>query len=175
MNSQLPHLVPLGFTTNWIRSTLLDRSFVVGDQAERCDGNVPFASRLMAGALAAWCERRIRFTVVQRPQHGNAGHHNNAALFGGRDQAFHGNLPMLALGFGRWQRKDINAGVAEGSEFATVAGRNRIKKMAGPTCLPAERAWQITLLTGFQNKAAARSLLPAAKSWERACRPRICL
>jgi hypothetical protein len=51
---------------------------------------------------------------------------------------------MLALGFGRWQRKDINAGIAEGSKLAAVAGRNRIKKMAGPTCLPAERAWQIT-------------------------------
>jgi hypothetical protein len=39
--------------------------------------------------------------VVQRPQHGDVGHHNNAALLGGRDQAFHGNLPMLALGLGR--------------------------------------------------------------------------
>ena len=82
--------------------------------------------------------------MVQRPQHGNAGHHNNAALLGGRDQKFHCYLPMLAFGFGRRQGKDINAGIAQGSKFATVAGRNRIKKMAGPTCLPAERAWQIT-------------------------------
>jgi hypothetical protein len=161
MNSQLPHLVPLGFTTNWIRSTLLDRSFVVGDQAERCDGNVPFASRLMAGALAAWCERRIRFTVVQRPQHGNAGHHNNAALFGGRDQKFHCDLPMLALGFGR-RRKDINASM--GSKFATAASRNRIKKMAGPTRLP-RRALLANYSPDFKNKGAARSLPPAAKSW----------
>ena len=51
---------------------------------------------------------------------------------------------MLALGFGRRKRKDINAGIAEGSEFAIVASRDWIKKMAGPTCLPAERAWQIT-------------------------------
>ena len=80
--------------------------------------------------------------MVQSPQHGNAGHHNNAALFGGSDQKFRCDLPMLALGFGRRQRKDINASM--GSKFATVAGRNRIKKMAGPTCLPAERAWQIT-------------------------------
>jgi hypothetical protein len=82
--------------------------------------------------------------VVQRPQHGNAGYHDNAALLGGRDQKFHCDLPMLALGFGRRQRKDINAGIAEGSEFATIASRDWIKKMAGPTCLPAERAWQIT-------------------------------
>ena len=64
------------------------------------------------GALAARCRRRIRVTVVQRPQHGNAGHHNNAALLGGRDQTFHGNLPVLALGLGRRQRKDINASIA---------------------------------------------------------------
>jgi hypothetical protein len=51
---------------------------------------------------------------------------------------------MLALGFGRRKRKDINAGIAEGSEFATIASRDWIKKMAGPTCLPTERAWQIT-------------------------------
>jgi hypothetical protein len=31
-------------------------------------------------------------------------HHDNAALLGGRDQKFHCDLPMLALGFGRWQR-----------------------------------------------------------------------
>jgi hypothetical protein len=68
--------------------------------------------------------------VVQCPRHGNAGHHDNAALLGGRDQAFHGNLPVLALGFRRWQRKDISAGVAEGSEFAAIAGRDRIVKLA---------------------------------------------
>jgi hypothetical protein len=50
--------------------------------------------------------------VVHCPQHGDVGHHNNAALFGGRDQKFHCDLPMLALGFGRWQRKDINASIA---------------------------------------------------------------
>jgi hypothetical protein len=112
--------------------------------------------------------------VVQRPQHGNAGHHNNAALLGGRDQKFHGNLPMLALGFGRWQRKDINAGVAEGSEFATVAGLDWIKKMAGPTCLPAERAWQITHRISKQR--CRRSLPPAAKSLGRGMQaPQICL
>ena len=38
---------------------------------------------------------------------------------------------MPALGFDRWQRKDINASIAYGSKFATVAGRNRIKKTAG--------------------------------------------
>jgi hypothetical protein len=38
---------------------------------------------------------------------------------------------MPALGFDRWQRKDINASIAYGSKFATVASRNRIKKMAG--------------------------------------------
>jgi len=30
------------------------------------------------GPLAARCRRRIRVTVVQRPQHGNVGHHDNA-------------------------------------------------------------------------------------------------
>jgi hypothetical protein len=43
---------------------------------------------------------RIRVTVVQRPQHGNAGHHNNAALLGGTDRAFDSNLPTLALRLG---------------------------------------------------------------------------
>ena len=46
---------------------------------------------------------------------------------------------MLALGFGPWQRKDINAGIAEGSKLAAVAGRNRIKKNGG-TNLFARRA-----------------------------------
>jgi hypothetical protein len=41
--------------------------------------------------------------------------------------------------------------------------------MAGPTCLPPSAPGK--LLTGFQNKGAARSLPPAAKSWGRACRP----
>jgi hypothetical protein len=63
---------------------------------------------------------------------------------------------MLALGFGRRQRKDINAGIAQGSKFASVAGQNRLKKMAGPTCLPAERAWQITRRNS--KKAAAQQL-----------------
>jgi hypothetical protein len=36
---------------------------------------------------------------------------------------------MLALGFGRWQRKDINAGVAEASKFAAIAGWDRIVKL----------------------------------------------
>jgi hypothetical protein len=31
--------------------------------------------------------------VVLSPQHGKAGHHNNAALLGGRDQKFHCDLP----------------------------------------------------------------------------------
>ena len=96
------------------------------------------------GALAPWGDRRVGLAGVQGPQHGDLGHHNNAALLGRRDQTFHDNLPVLALGFGRRQRKDMNASIAYGSKFATVAGRNRIKKMAGPTCLPAERAWQIT-------------------------------
>ena len=106
--------------------------------------------------------------MVQPPQHGNAGHHNNAAVFGGRDQKFHCDLPMLALGFGRRQRKDINASM--GSKFATVAGRNRIKKMAGPTRLP-RRARLPNYSPDFKNKGTARSLPPAAKSWGRACMP----
>jgi hypothetical protein len=64
------------------------------------------------GAIAVRCRRRIRVTVVQRPQHGNAGHHDNAARLGGRDQKFHCDLPTLALGFGRRQCKDINASIA---------------------------------------------------------------
>ena len=108
--------------------------------------------------------------MVQRPQHGNAGHHNNAAPLGGRDQTFHGDLPMLALGFGRRQRKDINASIAESSKFATVGGRDWIKKMAGPTGLPAERAWQI-MLPDFNTKGAVRSKLLAAKTWGHGCRP----
>jgi hypothetical protein len=75
------------------------------------------------GSLAARCRRRIRVTVVQRPQHGNAGHHDNAALLGGRDR---GNLPVLALGFCRWQRKDINARIGEGSNSAISSSRYSI-------------------------------------------------
>jgi hypothetical protein len=51
------------------------------------------------GALAPWSDLRIWLAGVQGPQHGDVGHHNNAALFGGRDQKFHCDLPMLALGF----------------------------------------------------------------------------
>jgi hypothetical protein len=50
----------------------------------------------------ARCRRRIRIIVVQCPQHGDVRHHDNAALLGGRDRAFHGNFAMLALGFRRW-------------------------------------------------------------------------
>jgi hypothetical protein len=52
------------------------------------------------GSLAARRWRRTWLVVVQRPQHGNAGHHKHAARLGGRDQKFHGNLPVLALGSG---------------------------------------------------------------------------
>jgi hypothetical protein len=71
-----------------------------------------FYDPVSLGALAARCWRRIRVTVVQRPQHGDVGHHNNAALLGGRDQKFRCDLPMLALGFGGRQGKDINASIA---------------------------------------------------------------
>jgi hypothetical protein len=53
------------------------------------------------------------------------------------------NLPMLTLGLGRRQRQDEDTGIAQASKFTAVAGRDRIKKMAGPTCLPAEHALQI--------------------------------
>ena len=90
------------------------------------------------------------------------GHRNNAALLGGKDQNFHGNLPVLALGFGRWQRKDINAGVAEASKFAAIAGWDRIVKLAGPAFLvaagPAQGAHQIS------KEGATGNLPPAAKS-----------
>jgi hypothetical protein len=42
---------------------------------------------------------------------------------------------MLTLRIGRGQRKNINARVAEGSEFAAIAGWNRIVKLAGPAIL----------------------------------------
>jgi hypothetical protein len=37
-----------------------------------------------------------------------------------------------------------DTGIAQGSEFTAIAGRDRIKKMAGPAGLPAEHASQIT-------------------------------
>jgi hypothetical protein len=51
-----------------------------------------------------------------------------------RSAPSHPCLPatVLALGLGRRQRKDINAGITKGSEFAAIAGRNRIVKLAGP-------------------------------------------
>ena len=79
----------------------------------------PFAANLRSSndpvawrACAARGDLRIGLAGVQGPQHGDVGHHNNAALLGGRDQKFHCDLPMLALGFGRRQRKDINASIA---------------------------------------------------------------
>jgi hypothetical protein len=81
--------------------------------------------------------------VVQRPQHRDVGHHDNAAPLGGGDQAFHSNLPMRAVGLGRRQRQNINAGITQASKLS-VACRNRIIKMAGPTCLLAPSALQIT-------------------------------
>ena len=44
-------------------------------------------------------------------------------------------VSRFALGLGRRQRKDINAGITEGSEFAAIAGWNRIVKLAGPAFL----------------------------------------
>ena len=112
--------------------------------------------------------------MVQRPQHGNAGHHNNAALLGGRDQAFHSNLPVVALGLGRRQREDMNASITEGSEFAAIADRDRIVKLAGPAFLvtagPAQAAHQIS------KEGTASNLPQAAKSLGTGIQtPRICL
>ena len=125
------------------------------------------------GALAAWGDLRVWLAVIQRPQYGNAGHHDNAALLGGRDQAFHRNLPMLTLRIGRRQRKNINARVAEGSEFAAIAGWNRIVKLAGPAFLvtagPAQGAHQIS------KKVPPATCRWRLKVWGRACRARIML
>jgi hypothetical protein len=53
---------------------------------------------------------------------------------------------MPALGFRRRQRKNIDAGVAQASKFAAIAGWNRIVKLAGPAFLvtadPAQDAHQ---------------------------------
>ena len=110
--------------------------------------------------------------MVQRPQHGNAGHHNNAALLGGRDQAFHSKV--VALGLGRRQREDMNASITEGSEFAAIADRDRIVKLAGPAFLvtagPAQAAHQIS------KEGTASNLPQAAKSLGTGIQtPRICL
>jgi hypothetical protein len=107
--------------------------------------------------------------VIQRPQHGNVRHHDNAAVLGCRDQEFHGNLPMLALRRCGRQRHDENAGIAQASKFTAIAGRKRIKKMAGPTCLPAEHALQI--IHRISRKGTVRSLPLTAKSSEWAFRP----
>ena len=61
-----------------------------------------------------------------------------------------------------WQRKDMNAGIAEGSKFAAIAGWSRIVKSAGPAFLvtagPAQGAHQIS------KKGAASQLPLTAKS-----------
>jgi hypothetical protein len=44
----------------------------------------------------------------------------------------------------RRQCQHVDTGIAQGSEFTAIAGRDRIKKMAGPAGLPAEHASQIT-------------------------------
>jgi hypothetical protein len=53
--------------------------------------------------------------------------------------------------------------------FTAIAGRKRIKKMAGPTCLPAEHALQI--IHRISKKGTVRSLPLTAKSSEWAFRP----
>jgi AraC-like DNA-binding protein len=68
---------------------------------------------------------------------------------------------MLALGFGWWQRKDINASIAQASKFA-VAGRNRIVKLAGPAFWSPLAPRKVFIR--FQKESATSSLPPAAKS-----------
>jgi hypothetical protein len=93
-----------------------------------------------------------------------------------RSAPSHPCLPatVLALGLGRRQRKDMNAGITEGSEFAAIAGRDRIVKLAGPAFLvtagPAQDAHQIS------KEGTASNLPQAAKSLGTGIQtPRICL
>ena len=55
-------------------------------------------------------------------------------------------IMTMTLRIGRRQRKNINARVAESSEFAAIAGWNQIVKLAGPAFLvtadPAQDAHQ---------------------------------
>ena len=88
----------------------------------------PFGALAAFSACAGW---------IAGPQHGDVGHHNNAALLGGRDQKFHCDLPMLALGFGRRQREDINASIAEISKSPpSPVGIGSKKWRDQPVCPP---------------------------------------
>ena len=59
--------------------------------------------------------------MVQRPQHGDVGQHDDSASLGGGDQGIPWQLPMLALGFGRRQRQDVDTGIAQASKFAAIS------------------------------------------------------
>jgi hypothetical protein len=67
------------------------------------------------------------------------------------------------------QRQDENTGIAQASKFTANAGRNRIKKMAGPTCLPAEHALQI--IHRISKQKFRQQLVADGKSSEPAFRP----
>jgi hypothetical protein len=68
---------------------------------------------------------------------------------------------MRALGYGRRQGKNVNAGVAEGSKLH-VAGQDRIIKMAGPALVAASPS-QITHGI-FKIELAGSGKLLAAES-----------
>jgi hypothetical protein len=103
----------------------------------RCCGNVDKRCKIAAREQG----RGAKLPRLLGPQHGDVGHHNNAAFLGGRDQKFHCDLPMLALGFGR-QRKDINASIAQASKFAAIAGSSNSRDQPLITAGPAQDADQ---------------------------------
>jgi hypothetical protein len=76
-----------------------------------------------------------------------------------RDQAFRGSLPMLALGFGRWQRQNINAGISQASKLAVACRIGSKKWRDQPVCSPSVPG---KLLTGIQNKTAAQHFAASA-------------
>jgi hypothetical protein len=113
--------------------------------------------------------------VVQRSPHGNAGHHGNAALLGGRDQALHGNLPVLALGYCRRQRQDEDVGIAQTSRFASIAGRNRIKQNGGTNLFTHRRARLANYSPDFKTRVPPAVCRQRLKVGDVHAGPRICL
>jgi hypothetical protein len=82
-------------------------------------------------ALAPPLRRRLRLTGVQRLHHGNARHHDRAALLSGGEQASHGGFPVLAIAHARRQRNDVIDGVAQRAQSLAFGERSLCARWFG--------------------------------------------
>jgi hypothetical protein len=70
--------------------------------------------------------------VGHRAQHRNPRHHDDAAMFGGREQALRSELPMRKRGFLPGKGGDVFAGIAQRAQRLAFGQRDRLVEFKGP-------------------------------------------